>query len=271
MMDKLAPETVFRAGKSKERRIGVGSLVGSDHVRTSVDLANASGYGRSEIFHDAEEMVQHLKEGRIDAVVRGDLDSKQAMLAVKRVFGLERLERMAMVQPRGGSVFLLAPVGVDEGATIEEKVDMVRRGVALLRRMGVAPSIGIMAGGRATDIGRCPVVDHTIHEAESIVTMLKGQGLEAENVHILIEEAAKTKNLIIAPDGISGNLIFRCIHLVDGGRSMGAPILNLDKVFIDTSRAKTSYVDSIALASALAGGGFSSKGHTGGHPSNIKR
>ncbi len=138
-------------------------------------------------------MAQHLKEGRIDAAVRGDLDSKQAMLAVKRVFGLERLERMVMVQPRGGSVFLLAPVGVDEGATIEEKVDMVRRGVALLRRMGVAPSIGIMAGGRASDIGRCPVVDRTIHEAESIVTILKGQGLEAENVHILIEEAAQTQ------------------------------------------------------------------------------
>jgi predicted methyltransferase MtxX (methanogen marker protein 4) len=32
---------------------------------------------------------------------------------------------------------------------------------------------------------------------------------------------------------------------------MGAPILNIDRVFVDTSRAKASYSDSIALASAL--------------------
>ena len=34
---------------------------------------------------------------------------------------------------------------------------------------------------------------------------------------------------------------------------MGAPILNIDKVYIDTSRAKSDYVDAIALASALVG------------------
>jgi putative methanogen marker protein 4 len=270
-MERLAPETVFRAAKSKDRKVGVGSSVDSDHVRTSVDLANATGYGTSVVYHDAEELVQHLKEGRIDAAVRGDLDSKRAMMAVKELFGLKKIERMAMIQPRGGSIFFLAPVGVDEGATVQDKVDMVRRGVVLLGRMGVRPSIGIMAGGRATDIGRCPTVDRSIQDAENIVTLLKDQGLDAENVHILIEEAIHSKNIIIAPDGISGNLIFRCLHLVDGGRSMGAPILNLDKVFVDTSRAKTSYVDSIALASALVGGPFPSKGHPGGHPGNIKR
>jgi putative methanogen marker protein 4 len=270
-MERLSPEAVFRAAKSRDRKVGVGSSIDSDHVRTSVDLANATGYGTSAIYHDAEELAQHLKEGRIDAAVRGDLDSKQAMMAIKKVFGLEKIERMALMQPRGGSIFFLAPVGVDEGVTVQDKVDMVRRGVLLLHRMGVAPSIGIMAGGRASDIGRCPTVDRTIHDAENIVTLLKGQGLEAENVHILIEEAVHSKNIIIAPDGISGNLIFRCLHLVDGGRSMGAPILNMDKVFVDTSRAKSSYVDSIALASALVGGAFSPKGHPGGHPGNIKR
>ncbi|HNU35696.1 MAG TPA: methanogen marker protein 4, partial [Methanomassiliicoccales archaeon] len=78
------------------------------------------------------------------------------------------------------------------------------------------------------------------------------EGYDVEHCQILIEDAVRTKNLVIAPDGISGNIIFRTMHLVDGCVSMGAPILNLDRVFIDTSRAKRCYTDSIALASALA-------------------
>ena len=42
------------------------------------------------------------------------------------------------------------------------------------------------------------------------------------------------------------------VTILTNGVSMGAPILNLDRVFIDTSRAKRCYTDSIALASALA-------------------
>jgi predicted methyltransferase MtxX (methanogen marker protein 4) len=37
------------------------------------------------------------------------------------------------------------------------------------------------------------------------------------------------------------------------GKALGAVVLNIDRVFVDTSRAKSSYVDSIALASALVG------------------
>jgi predicted methyltransferase MtxX (methanogen marker protein 4) len=36
---------------------------------------------------------------------------------------------------------------------------------------------------------------------------------------------------------------------------MGAVVLNIDKVFVDTSRAKASYLDSIAMASALVSTG----------------
>jgi len=59
--------------------------------------------------------------------------------------------------------------------------------------------------------------------------------------------------MIIGPDGISGNLIFRTLHFLGEGRALGAVVLNIDRVFVDTSRAKGSYVDSIALASALVG------------------
>ena len=79
-------------------------------------------------------------------------------------------------------------------------------------------------------------------------------GDHAYHAEILIENAVNDADLIIAPDGISGNLIFRTMHLIGGALALGAPIINIDKVFIDTSRAKKDYKDSIALAMRLTEG-----------------
>jgi predicted methyltransferase MtxX (methanogen marker protein 4) len=155
---------------------------------------------------------------------------------------------------------------VDEGWTVAQKVEIMQLGSKMIRKMGVIPAIGILSGGRVSDKGRSPQVDRTIDDAEEVARIGKAQGLDVVHCEIMIEEAIKNKNFLIAPDGISGNLIFRTMHLVDGGRSMGAPIVNLDKVFIDTSRAKVSFVDSIALASALLGDPSAPRGHPGGHP-----
>jgi predicted methyltransferase MtxX (methanogen marker protein 4) len=125
--------------------------------------------------------------------------------------------------------------------------------VKLLRRMGVEPRIGVLSGGRLGDKGRHPVVDRTLSDAEEVTGRGVAAGLDVKDFEILIEDAAIDRNFILAPDGISGNLIFRTLHFLGRGKALGAVVLNIDRVFVDTSRAKSSYVDSIALASALVG------------------
>ena len=71
-----------------------------------------------------------------------------------------------------------------------------------------------------------------------------------KHYYILIEEAIKDHaNVIIAPDGISGNIIFRSLVLVAGIKSYGALTLKQEKLFIDTSRSQTTegYVNAITL------------------------
>ncbi len=58
--------------------------------------------------------------------------------------------------------------------------------------------------------------------------------------------------LFLAPDGVSGNLIFRTLVLVAGGYGYGAAVL-MDKVFVDSSRVGGHYTKAIMIASALAG------------------
>jgi len=79
---------------------------------------------------------------------------------------------------------------------------------------------------------------------------LLDMGISAKNYSILIEDAIKDANLIIAPDGISGNLIFRTLVFLGGGNGFGAPVL-MEKVFVDTSRVKEDSARAIMLASAL--------------------
>ncbi len=80
------------------------------------------------------------------------------------------------------------------------------------------------------------------------------EGYDAYHSEILLENAVDEADLIIAPDGISGNLLFRSMHFIGGALALGAPVINIGKVYIDTSRAKKDYRDSIMLAMRLTEG-----------------
>ncbi len=248
----LTPEHIFQRAAANHAKVGIGLGEDSRKVLKSARDAERNGYAEVVTFESAEGMIASLRNGEVDAVVRGDLSANQAMAEVKAQFSLDHLLRAALMQPKGGRMFFLAPVGVDEGWGVQQKLEFIRYSAPLFRQLGLPMQAGVLSGGRLGDIGRSPEVDRSIHDAIEVERLGREEGYDVEHCQILIEEAVRTKNLVIAPDGIAGNIIFRTMHLVDGCVSMGAPILNLGKVFIDTSRAKRCYTDSIALASALA-------------------
>jgi putative methanogen marker protein 4 len=248
----LAPEQIFQRAIANHARVGIGQGEGGSKVRKSARSAEMKRYAEVIIFESPDEMMEALQKGDVDAVVRGDMSANHTMTVIKQRFSLDHLYRVALMQPKGGRMFFLAPVGVDEGTTVEEKLEFIRLSAKMFAHLGLDMKAGVLSGGRIGDLGRSAEVDRTIRDAVEVERKGRAEGYSVEHCQILIEEAVRTKNLIIAPDGISGNIIFRTMHLVDGCVSMGAPILNLDKVFVDTSRAKKCYTDSIALASALA-------------------
>ena len=229
-------------------KIGIG---GDEKSSLSADVAMERGYGTVSVYSDPYELSQDLFNGKIDAAVRGDMPSNDAMSAVRDVFNVSKILRAVVMQPINGRLFLLGPAGIDEGWTVEEKLQFARLGTSFFRKLDIDPIIGIMSGGRSSDIGRMKQIDDSICIAEETVRLAVEEGLNARDMQILIEDAASQCDIIIAPDGISGNLIFRTLHFLGNGIAMGAPILNIDKIYIDTSRAKGDYIDSIALAAAM--------------------
>jgi putative methanogen marker protein 4 len=206
-----------------------------------------------EIIHSNEapkKLVELLLSGKIDGAVRGTLSATKTLSELKRSLNFTKLYRVALLETADGKPFFFAPVGIDEGNSIDDKVELVKRASLHFGRLGVKMKVGILSGGRFEDKGRGETIDRTLEEAQIVTQKLCELGIEAKNYSILIEDAIEEANFILAPDGISGNLIFRTLVFLGGGYGHGAPVL-MDKVFVDTSRVGGHYTRAIMLASAL--------------------
>jgi putative methanogen marker protein 4 len=206
-----------------------------------------------EIIHSTEpskKLIELLINGKIDGAVRGTLSATRTLSELKKSFNISKLYRVALLETADGKPFFLAPVGIDEGNSVADKVELIKRGVAHIERLGIEAKVGILSGGRFEDAGRDEHVDRTLAEAELVTKKVCEMGINAKNYSILIEDAIADSNFIIAPDGISGNLIFRTLVFLGGGYGHGAPVL-MERVFVDTSRVGGHYTRAIMLASAL--------------------
>jgi len=193
-----------------------------------------------------EMMVSDLVSGQINAAVRGTLPASKTLSALKHAYGVQELERIVLLESAAGKQFFLAPVGIDEGWTISQKVSLIRKGTEIAVSAGLSGSVGILSGGRLGDAGRHPAVDRSMADAE-LVARITG----ARHYEILIEDAITECSLVIAPDGITGNLIFRTLLFAGKGASHGAPVVNIPGIFVDTSRVNPDYANALNLAASM--------------------
>ncbi|MCP8305305.1 MAG: methanogenesis marker protein Mmp4/MtxX [archaeon] len=202
------------------------------------------------------EIVKLVKENYVDAGIRGSLSATKVIKEMKKAFKLTRTHRIALLSTFKGELFFFAPVGIDEGNELMDKQILVEHALNLHKKLGIEPKIAILSGGRKEDFGRSSKVDKTLKEGEFLANMIK-ERLTSNVKHygILIEDAISEKaTFILAPDGISGNLIFRTLEFLGGGRGIGAVYTDLipKNIFVDVSRATTNYVDTLAFASFIS-------------------
>jgi putative methanogen marker protein 4 len=230
-----------------------GSFSSKEIIKKSADNAKSLGYAEVVTYSSPSDLILALKAGDVQCAVRGNFRSKPVLNSIRKEFGISSIFRAAILCVDDNFSFFLAPVGIDEGIFIEERFEFIKLIDPILQDLGVVPKIAIISGGRVMeDFGRSGVVDESLHAGEKLFSKAKDAGYDVKHYGVLIEEAYKESNVIITPNGIVGNLLFRTLHLVGDCRSFGAPILNLDKVFVDTSRSKKDYTDALMLASALS-------------------
>jgi len=246
--------------RSRRARIGIGMWKADKDIVDSLSQAEPfadlvlvgsppsdCGYDTVRCQEPWKELPRLLFEGRIDGAVRGNLPASRTMRAVAERFSV-KVRRLALIELPEWS-FFLGPVGIDEGESISDRLALANEGAKLLSRMGVSPRVSVLSGGRLEDLGRSLRVDRSLAEAEFIAARTREAGVEAVHQGILIENC-RGDDIIIAPEGVSGNLVFRTLLLLCGAGSLGAPVL-MEKVFVDSSRARQSFSGPVTLASAL--------------------
>ncbi len=216
-----------------------------------VGKAAIEGWEFVEVEEPERKLIELLFDGTIDAAVRGTVSARKALQILKEHAGVRRVHRSALLSTLDGAEFFLTPVGVDEGSSVRERAYLAIKTAMLLDAVNIAPKVGVLSGGRTEDKGRTRTVDRTLDRAEQVTQRLLASGIDATNFGILIEEAVQSSNVLIAPDGISGNLIFRTLTFLGGGKGYGAPLLGLSHTFVDTSRSGFAFENAIILASAL--------------------
>ena len=185
------------------------------------------------------DILNYLGKELISCVVRGSLSSSKFLQSLKTSLNISEIGRLALLETYKGQQFFFGPVGIDECNNIKSKKIFLEKAIRILEALKLKPKISILSGGRVGDIGRNPDVDKTINEAKELVDYFKLEHpkLEINHTEILIEKAINDKsNLIIAPNGISGNLIYRTLVHLGGGKAYGAIYMDIGHIIIDTSR-----------------------------------
>ncbi len=159
------------------------------------------------------------------------------------MYDVLRISRIALLETADNLQFMFSPVGIDEATNFEKKKYIATNAALLLTELKIEPKLSIMSGGRLGDIGRNKNVDATLKTAELLKSYFEKESPTKYNVsndQILIESAVQNSNFLLAPDGVSGNYIYRTLVFLGGGKAYGALYSSVyfkhQKVLIDTSR-----------------------------------
>ena len=188
-----------------------------------------------------------FKQQSLDAIIRGGLSSSEFIKEVKNLGKYEKINRLALLETNSGKQFFFAGVGIDEINDFDQKLELMQNSIFFLKKVGITPKIAILSGGRNSDLGRDSWIDENIKNSQQLEKKLKElyPDINVKHYQILIEQAiSDDANLILAPEGIAGNLIYRTLIHLGGGRSYGALYLKSyikNKIIIDCSRVAPKF------------------------------
>ena len=106
-----------------------------------------------KLVHDDEDLINAILNPDIYAVIRGSLKASKVMKNLKEKFKDKFIFRATYIIDNNKE-FLLTPVGIDEGDSLENKLNIAIECGNFLKKQGKIPKIAILADGRKGDYGR---------------------------------------------------------------------------------------------------------------------
>lgn len=200
------------------------------------------------------KIAELLVAGEFEGIVRGTIDDFKTVEAYEALVGKEKMRDMAefgLLEDAYGRQFFISEASNPKSWTREAKMDSCEKTVNfMINELGVKPKIGFLTGvrhdtyQRRKDSQEWPIkyLNETYEDAEYGVNYYKNKGIEAKNYAIELNAAVEDGcNIIVPPNGMAGNQIFRSLCLIGGGKILTAVRGNLPHVYEDNSRNEKDF------------------------------
>lgn len=206
-----------------------------------------------ELIENDKKLAKSISDKNIDATIRGSLAASNVLKQLKESY--PKISRATYIHGKGHE-FIISSVGIDEGNTLKEKLNIAVHCIDFMKKLKKTPKIATLSYARPGDYGRSEEINQSLDDAKKLTQLIeKHTNQKIENSCVLIDQAIKNKcNILIAPNGIVGNTIFRTLVLLNSWPSFGAITFGIDDIYIDTSRdqSREGYLRSLELAYKLA-------------------
>jgi phosphate acetyltransferase len=209
----------------------------------------------AEHSHDAAaKAVGLVREGRVEALMKGSLHTDELMGAVvSRATGIRTARRVShcfvMDVPGHTDALIVTDAAVNIAPTLEDKADIVQNAIDLARAMRFAePRVAILSAMETVN----PKVPSTIEAAALCKMADRGQitgGLldgplaldnaisaEAAAIKHIVSPVAGRANILVVPDLEAGNMLAKSLSFLAGADAAGI-VLGAKVPIILTSRA----------------------------------
>jgi len=202
-----------------------------------------------------ETLFNLLKENKVGAIIRGQVSSVPFRASFDSFYE-GRINPgdafVSVLEDAEGRVILLSPVTNGRGWNNEDKILLINASVGLLAKLGIPVKIGILCFSRGEELSHGKdFLNKTFFDANELVELFQEQ-YAIKNYGIDFDIAlAENCNIIIEQNGGTGNQVIRSLVFLEAIRNYGVPVLNADRVIIESMRASEDFSDHLLLAAAL--------------------
>lgn len=228
-----------------------------------MSLKNEKGFRVIRDRNPERRLAAMLVNNEIDGIVRGTVDDFKTFEAYRNLIGMKMGQdtgELGLVQDAHGRQFFISQASNPYGWTREQK----RRDCATVVRfmqheLDVKPVIGFITGVRQATYHRRKharsgvqrQLNLTYEDAEYLAAYFCRRGVKAKNYAIEIETALNQGcNVIVPPNGMVGNQIFRSLAFLGGGKLLMCPRINLAHPYEDNSRNETDFENHVRFLAA---------------------
>ena len=100
----------------------------------------------------AQDVFDHLRNFKINAIVRGSIGASKFLNVLKNSIEVSEINRLALMETLNGAQFFFGPVGIDEANNFKTKKVFVTNAITQLNLIKMKPKISVLRGGRTGDL-----------------------------------------------------------------------------------------------------------------------